>query len=90
MKLSAKFMEEVARIQEPEVFLGVARLLGVRLVNEDAAEPKEFVEIFVEAVEAFDKKPRKFKRELLKILEKSNRTKGVESANGNTAQDSKE
>ena len=34
-RLNEKFMREVGRIKEPEVFVGVARVLGVKLIGED-------------------------------------------------------
>lgn len=82
--LSKKFMEEISRIQSPEIFFGVTRLLKVHLYEEkveDSEEggegkksnkPRDFADIFADVMSAYDARDRKFKRELLKILHKAN------------------
>lgn len=91
MNLNEKFMREISKIQSPEVFLGVAKVLGVRLLGEEKDEngkfaPKDFVEIFSDLMEKYAGARRKFKRELLDLVEKANRS----GDNGNSTKDSKE
>ena len=80
--LTQKFIKEIANIKSPEVFLGVARILKVQLM-EDKETPYDFVKIFSDTVEAFDKAGRARKRELLKILIQANRYK-ERDVNGGT------
>ena len=86
--LTQKFIKEIANIKSPEVFLGVARILKVQLM-EDKETPYDFVKIFSDAVEAFDKAGRARKKELLKILIQANQYK-ERDVNGNTAKNSTE
>ena len=72
--LTQKFIKEIANIKSPEVFLGVARILKVQLM-EDKDTPYEFIKIFSDTIEAFDKANRARKEELLKILVKANQYK---------------
>ena len=69
--LTQKFIKEIANIKSPEVFLGVARILKVQLM-EDKDTPYDFVKIFSDTIEAFDKATCARKKELLKILVKAN------------------
>lgn len=74
-------MREIAKIKEPEVFIGVARVLGVKLVEDEKDEEEKFVardftEIFSDVMKNFDGAPRKRKRELFKILREANQVKG--------------
>lgn len=80
--LTQKFIKEIVKIKSPEVFLGVARILKVQLM-EDKETPYEFTKIFSDTVEAFDKAGRARKKELLKILVQANQYKECE-ANGGT------
>ena len=86
--LTQKFIKEIAKIKSPEVFLGVARILKVQLM-EDKETPYDFVKIFSDTVEAFDKADRARKKELLKILVQANRYKECD-VNGDSAQNSTE
>ena len=72
--LTQKFIKEIANIKSPEVFLGVARILKVQLM-EDKETPYEFTKIFSYTIEAFDKAERARKKELLKILVQANQYK---------------
>ena len=81
--LTQKFIKEIAKIKSPEVFLGIARVLKVRLM-EDKETPYEFTKIFSDTVEAFDKADRARKKELLKILVQANQCKECE-VNGNSS-----
>ena len=86
--LTQKFIKEIANIKSPEVFLGVARILKVQLM-EDKETPYDFVKIFSDTVEAFDKTVRARKKELLKILIQANQYK-ERDVNGNSSQNSTE
>ena len=86
--LTQKFIKEIANIKSPEVFLGVARILKVQLM-EDKETPYDFVKIFSDTVEAFDKADHARKKELLKILIQANRYKECD-INGNSSQNSTE
>ena len=81
--LTQKFIKEIANIKSPEVFLGVARILKVQLM-EDKETPYEFTKIFSDTVEAFDKSTRARKKELLKILVQANKYK-ERDINGDTS-----
>ena len=86
--LTLKFIKEIANIKSPEVFLGVARILKVQLM-EDKDTPYDFVKIFSDTVQAFDKAGRARKKELLKILIQANQYK-ERDLNGNSSQNSTE
>lgn len=83
--LTQKFIKEIANIKSPEVFLGVARILKVQLM-EDKETPYDFVKIFSDTVEAFDKTDRARKKELLKILVRANQYKECD-VNGDSSKD---
>ena len=83
--LTQKFIKEIAKIKSPEVFLGVARILKVQLM-EDKETPYDFVKIFSDTVEAFDKADRARKKELLKILIQANRYRECD-VNGDNSKD---
>lgn len=83
--LTQKFIKEIANIKSPEVFLGVARILKVQLM-EDKETPCDFVKIFSDTVEAFDKADRARKKELLKILVRANQYKECD-VNGDSSKD---
>ena len=72
---------------EPVDFVGLARLLGVRLlqpINEagieststapDRMEPRPFLDVLEDVVKKFDSLNRSKKRELLRLVKKSNST----------------
>lgn len=86
-RLNEKFMREVGRIKEPEVFVGVARVLGVKLIGEDK-ESRDFADLFADVMASFAAAPMKRRKELLKILKASNEFKGEVGVNGNTTTDS--
>ena len=86
--LTQKFIKEIANIKSPEVFLGVARILKVQLM-EDKETPYDFVKIFSDTIEAFDKADRARKKELLKILVRANQCRECD-VNGNSSQNSTE
>lgn len=91
--LNTQFIEEISKIKEPEVFIGVARLLRVKLVEDEKDEndhfiARDFYDVCADSIVSFGNLDRKKKRELLKVLKKSNkegevnasRTKDTESA----------
>lgn len=86
--LTQKFIKEIANIKSPEVFLGVARILKVQLM-EDKETPYDFVKIFSDTIEAFDKADRARKKELLKILVRANQYRECD-VNGDSTQNSTE
>ena len=89
--LNTRFLIEVSKIKEPEVFLGVARILKVKLVSEEKDEEgrfisRDFSDIFADLIDSYSKSERHRKRELLKIIEKANK----EVIDANRTKNSKE
>lgn len=83
-RLSARFIKEISKIKDPMVFLGVARILNVELmVDKDTS--KDFAAVLNEIIDSYNSSDRKRRRELLKILEKSNKYK-EDARNGNSTQ----
>ena len=83
-RLSTKFIKELSKIKDPMVFLGVARILNVELmVDKDTS--KDFAAVLNEVIDSYNSSNRKRRRELLKILEKSNRYK-EDVGSGNSTQ----
>lgn len=83
-RLSTKFIKEISRIKDPTVFLGVARILKVELMV-DKDTPKDFAAVLNEIIDNYNSSDRKRRRELLKILEKSNKCK-EDVRSGNSTQ----
>lgn len=79
MQLDERFIYELGRIKNPEVFLGVARILKVQLVQDE--NPRDFGELCADVIESYQNSNRKRKRELLKILREANNAQG--GVNGN-------
>jgi len=80
-KLNLKFLEETSKIKEPEVFIGVARILKVPLLKEEKDEdgkfpPREFIDLYIDVLSSYETSSRKRKRELLKILREANKKEG--------------
>ena len=69
--LEEKFMEEISRIKEVEIFLGISKLLSVELL--DGKEPRDFTDVFADVMEKFRGKNRARKKELLKVLKLANK-----------------
>ena len=69
---TSKFMEEVARIKDPMILIGVARILKVQLVNDDKTH-RDFVDVFQDIMDNYASFPRNKRRELLKILKNANK-----------------
>ena len=84
MKNTEKLMRLIVDMR-PVEFMGLARLLGAPVmeeVNPDATDPKErykpksFTDVFEDVLRRFNKLNRSKKREILRLIEKSNKTKG--------------
>lgn len=73
LSLTEKFTNEIARTKDPIVFIGIARILNVSLMSEK--DPKNFEDVLVECIEAFDKENRARRKELLKVLKDANKCK---------------
>lgn len=71
--LELKFLEEIGHIKDPEIFLGVARILKAKLINEEKKEPYDFQDILEETMRKFHESSRSRKKELLKILRAANK-----------------
>jgi len=65
--MNKKFLDLISKMKEPELFLGVCRILKVKIY--EGEEPKDFIVLLEEALEAFKATPRKRRKELLKIME---------------------
>ena len=74
-RLNEKFLIEIGKIKEAEVFLGVARILKVKLIEDKDGEivARDFADIFEEVMKAYDAAPRKRRNELYKILKEANK-----------------
>ena len=75
MKLKDKFATEVARIKEPEIFLGVARILGIKFQKD---EVPDFWELLRLMLDSFEKQSKRRRRELVQILGDANRAKTIQ------------
>lgn len=92
MNLNKRFCKELARCTDPTVFLGVARILAVKLVGEEKDEKNHFVarpteDILCDVVQNFYEAPRTRKRELLKIFRKANEEVFVKADTGEDKND---
>jgi len=72
MNLDERFMRELAKTTSPEVFLGVARILKVPLLDENK-DPRDFALIWSDTIDAYTAAGRKRRRELFKILKDANK-----------------
>lgn len=69
-----KFIEEISRIKEPEIFLGVAKILSVPLIDDNGKE-RSFEDICIDVIQAYKDLNRDRKRNLLNLLKKANKCK---------------
>ena len=83
--LEVKFTTELLSTKDPEIFLGVARVLKVPLMV-DKDTPKGFDRVVDEVIEAYCAAPQKRKKELYKILKDANSCKEKVSY-GNSTKD---
>lgn len=65
-----KFLEQIIRL-EPVEFLGICRILKVRLVEEGKTEPRDFIDIFADVLQEYERAPKKKQKELLHIIEEA-------------------
>ena len=70
--LEEKFLEEIGKIKEAEIFLGIGKILSVQLM-EEKDKPRDFVDILQDVIEKFRVLNRWRKKELLKILRIANK-----------------
>lgn len=88
--LNSQFMKELSKTKDPTIFIGVARVLGIKLVSDEKDEKGHFLprageDILVDVVNTYAGAGRKRKRELLHILKKANKsTLGTKPLNGSS------
>ena len=69
--INMKLVDSISKM-EPIEFIGLARLLGVKLISADeGGAPREFVDVLTDIMEKFNALNRTRKREILKLVEKS-------------------
>lgn len=66
-ELNRKFMMELTKLEITE-FIGVARLLNVKVLKEDNETARNFVDVFSDIVDSYDKLGRSARRNLMKIV----------------------
>lgn len=79
MKLGMQLIEQISKM-EPVEFLGLARLLGVQVLeeNKEAIEdknkfkPRSFADVLEDVLAKYEKQNRSRKREIIKLVKKSN------------------
>ena len=83
MNSNSSLMEHITKM-EPLEFAGLARLLGVSIVEDNPdleAEkkmvPRSFTDVFADVMAKFDKLGRAKQREIIKLIKKSNSMKKV-------------
>ena len=67
MNLTEKIVKELIKL-EPMEFLGICTVVGVRPVDEDKDEPKEFEVLWAEVVDKIDSMSRLRKRNLERLV----------------------
>jgi hypothetical protein len=85
MKDIDRFITLIANL-EPVEFMGLARVLKVKLFkDEETREPRVFEDVFEEVLEKFTKCDRTRKREILKLIKAAaKRAPGEKKNAGNT------
>lgn len=73
LNLDEKFMKEISLCKDPTVFVGVAHILGVSLLQPDGSTPKEAEILIADVVDSFSAAPRARRKELYQILHKANK-----------------
>lgn len=79
MKSNMQLVDQICKM-EPIEFAGLARLLGVQIVElnaestneKDKYKPRSFVDVLTEVIDKYEKLNRARKREILKLIKKSN------------------
>lgn len=77
MKAETKFMQEISKIKEPTLLIGLAKILRVPLFT-DNKEPHDFSQVFENVMHAYAAAPRKLRRELLQIIKQANKQTKIE------------
>lgn len=67
MNLTEKIVKELVKL-EPMEFLGICTVVGVRPVDEDKDEPKEFEVLWAEVIDKIDSMSRLRKRNLERLV----------------------
>lgn len=75
LTLTEKFVKEILNITEPELFVGVARILKVPLFDIEQKKERKFGDVFADCIDAFEKEGKKRQKELLSILKDANKCK---------------
>lgn len=68
MNLNEKILRSISTIDDPIMFIGLAKGFNIRLVAEDTDTPRPFEEILDELLEHINGLSRDGKRKLLKLL----------------------
>lgn len=92
MKLGMQLIEQISKM-EPVEFLGLARLLGVQVLEEnkeatgdkDKFTPRRFADVLEDVMAKFEKQNRGRKREIIKLVKKSNAARRGDSNASNAA-----
>lgn len=92
MKLGMQLIEQISKM-EPVEFLGLVRLLGVQVLEEnkeaiedkDKFKPRSFADVLEDVMAKFDKQNRGRKREIIKLVKKSNAARRGDSDASNAA-----
>ena len=92
MKLGMQLIEQISKM-EPVEFLGLARLLGVQVLEEnkevtgdkDKLKPRSFADVLEDVMTKFEKQNRGRKREIIKLVKKSNAARRGDSDASNAA-----
>lgn len=79
MKSGMQIIEQISKMK-PIEFAGLARLLGVQIVElnnestdaKDKYKPRSFADVLTEVMDKYEKLNRVRKREILKLIKKSN------------------
>ena len=81
MNSNSSLMEHITKM-EPLEFAGLARLLGVAIIEDNPDKkkkkkvvPRSFTDVFADVMAKFDKLGRSKKREIIKLIKKSNSIK---------------
>ena len=69
-----KFLIQLSKL-EPVEFIGVAHLCGARLLQEDNKTPRDFADILRDVLNKYQTLNRKKRRELEKVLARTNSVK---------------
>ena len=80
MKTVEKLFDLIPKL-EPVQFIGLARLLGVKLIDleksdEKGAEPRQFTEVLEDVLRAFEKLNRKRQREVFQLVKQAVKGRG--------------